>query len=115
MKRQSTIYRQLNFPQLSMADVQVLLDSFASPVFAFEIYPSARLPFGFVCVACTAGNLKQAIGKERLRQIATAFAAVRLPDREQFCLSSCPPQRFGSGDSTGYFMIALFSLLVGTS
>eukprot|EP00435_Cladocopium_sp_Y103_P075294 s5_g56.t1 len=39
-----------------------------------------RLPFGFVCVACTAGNLKQTIGKERLRQMATAFAAVRLPE-----------------------------------
>ncbi|CAK9014937.1 unnamed protein product [Durusdinium trenchii] len=46
-----------------------------------------RLPFGFVCVACTAGNLQQVIGRENslfgretLRHMATGFAALRLPE-----------------------------------
>lgn len=42
---------------------------------------SARLPFGFVCIACTAGNLQQVVGKEPLRQMSMAFAALRLPER----------------------------------
>ncbi|CAJ1433422.1 unnamed protein product [Effrenium voratum] len=38
-----------------------------------------RLPFGLVCVSCTAGNLQKAVGREFLRTLATAFAALRLP------------------------------------
>eukprot|EP00439_Symbiodinium_sp_Y106_P024345 s10234_g2.t5 len=39
-----------------------------------------RLPHGFVCIACSAGNLQETVGHDSLRQLSKLFAVVRLPE-----------------------------------
>ncbi|CAE7420198.1 EPHX2 [Symbiodinium natans] len=39
-----------------------------------------RLPHGFVCIACSAGNLQETVGHETLRQLSKLFNVVRLPE-----------------------------------
>ncbi|CAE7329276.1 unnamed protein product [Symbiodinium sp. CCMP2456] len=43
-------------------------------------HAKTRLPHGFVCIACSAGNFQETVGHDLLRQLSKLFAVVRLPE-----------------------------------